>query len=162
MTGKSIGGLAFGVVATVLIATAIAYACGEQGCPLHQATAKDVKVEAKNLANGVVVTMTTDKPEVVKTLQAHFDKGGKGVADCGLSSASVEAKNLANGVVVTITTDKPDAVKTLQAHFANCGKDAHACGFAPGSDECKKAHESGSCSGHVAPEHGCSHGPEKK
>lgn len=162
MTGRSIIGLAIGVVAVAMIATATAFACGEQGCPLHQATAKDVKVETKNLANGVVVTMTTDKADVVKTLQAHFSNADKKFADCGLAVKSVDVKNVENGVVVTMTTDKPEAVKTLQAHFANCVKDAHACGFAPGSDECKKAHESGSCPGHDAAEHDCSHGTEKK
>jgi hypothetical protein len=159
MTRKSIIGLAIGVIAVAMTATA--YACGEKGCPLHQTTAKDVKVDVKNVANGVVLTMTTDKPEVVTTLQAHFANGGKNFADCGFAPASVEAKNVANGVVVTMTTDKPEAVKTLQAHFANCGKDGHACGFAPGSDECKKAHESGKCPGHDAGQ-GCPHGAEKK
>ena len=161
MTMKSIIGLAIGVIAVALIAAATAYACGEQGCPLHQTTAKDVKVEAKNVANGVVLTMTTDKPEVVKTLQAHFADRGKDAHDCGFAPGSMEVKNVANGVVVTMTTDKPEEVKTLQTHFANCGKDGHACGFAPGSEECKKAHESGKCPGHDA-EKSCPHGTEKK
>jgi hypothetical protein len=161
MAGKSIIGLVISVVMAALIATAIAYACGEKGCPLHQATAKDVKVEAKNVATGIVVTMTTDNPEVARTLQTHFADCDRDAHECGFASASMEVKNVANGIVVTMTTDKPEKVKALQDHFANCGKGNHSCGFAPGSEECKKAHESGACPGHDA-EHRCHHGAEKK
>ena len=92
MTRKSIIGLAVGVIAVALIATATAYACGEKGCPLHQATSKDVKVETKNVANGVVLTMTTDKPDEVKTLQAHFANCGKDGHACGFAPGSEECK----------------------------------------------------------------------
>ena len=157
MKGKRIIGLTLGLIAVALVATAIAYACGEPGCPLSQATSKDIKVEVKNVANGVVLTMTADKPEVVKTIQAHFADCGKEGHKCGLAAGSAEVKNIANGVVVTMTADKPEAVKAIQDHAANCGKNGLRCGMAPNSDACKKAHESGSCTGH-SPEGGCTHG----
>jgi len=154
MTRKSIVGLAAVVIAVALVAAAIAYACGEKSCPVQQTTAKDVKVEVKNIANGVVLTMTADKPEIVTTIQSHFADCGRDTRACGGASGSMEVKNVANGVVFTVTADNPEAVKTLQARFANCGKDGHACGFASGSEECRKAHESGACSGHSS-EHRC-------
>ncbi|MFW6106932.1 MAG: hypothetical protein ACOC8H_02105 [bacterium] len=66
-----------GVVVFGVLAAAIAYASngdGESGCRGHRGLAqmKDANFEVKNIANGVVITVTSEKPEVGKAIQARF------------------------------------------------------------------------------------------
>jgi hypothetical protein len=53
-----------------------------------QALLQGAKIEVKNLPNGVTVTVTSDKPEQVKAIQAHFANFGKPPAEksggCGM------------------------------------------------------------------------------
>ena len=143
MTKKILLGLVI-VLALAFLTGLSAYACGNNGnsgakthCPIAM---KGVEVEATNIANGVVLRITSDDPEVVKQIQER-----KPNCSCsGMKDVKCEVTNMVNGVTITITSEDPEVVKQIQEHRANCLKNGHK----EGSEECLKAHESGKCSGH--------------
>lgn len=57
------------------------------GCLMHMAANKDVKYEVTNIANGVTITITSDKPDVVKLIQESNAK-------CHEAHKSGDHKNL--------------------------------------------------------------------
>jgi hypothetical protein len=103
------------------------------------AALKDVLIEVTNIPNGVVVKMTSTKPEVAQALQARFMD---------------YAKTPAEGVRLTLVGYSPTGARTgvLEVN----GK-LH-CNHAEGSEECLKKHASGECQGH---EPGSKHGAQK-
>ena len=111
-----------------------AYACGNNGnggtkthCPIAM---KGVEVEATNIANGVVLRITSDDPEVVKQIQER-----KANCSCnGMKNVKCEVTNMVNGVTITITSEDPEVVKQIQERRANCLK--NGCRMNPGHAPC--------------------------
>jgi hypothetical protein len=120
--------------------------CDEGNCPGHEgataATAanpaalrgvnpQDVTFEVTNVPNGVLVKITSARPEVTRVLQARF-------ADYGRTAGRVASVRFA-GYSPRDGEARPAALElTGQLH----------CGHAEGSEACQKAHESGQCQGH--------------
>ena len=123
------------VVSTLVFFTGItAYACGNNcnsGAKTHCPIAmKGVEVEATNIANGVVLRITSDDPEVVKQIQEH-----KANCSCsGMKDVKCEVTNMVNGVTITITSEDPEVVKQIQERRANCLK--NGCRMNPGHAPC--------------------------
>jgi len=127
--------LSLAVALTFVFLTGLAaYACGNHGdsgakthCPIAM---KGVKVEATNIANGVMVKITSDDPEVVKQIQER-----KANCKCkGMKDVKCEVTNIVNGVTIRITSDDPDVVKQIQECRANCLK--NGCKMHPGRVPC--------------------------
>lgn len=99
--------------------------CGAKGCVCMM---EGVKREVANTANGVTITLTAEKADVVKALQGQLAKcpmGAKMGKGCCAAMEGVkrEVKNTENGAIVTMTSDKPETVKALQEKVAACGKE---------------------------------------
>jgi TusA-related sulfurtransferase len=122
------------------------YACGNNGhngkdCPMGM---KDAKFEVNKIDNGITITITSDKPEVVKQIQEHQANCKKDCQHNGMKDAKVEVNNLDNGVSVKITSDNPEVVKQIQEHQANCLKNGNKeC-----AKKCQELHKTGKCPGH--------------
>jgi hypothetical protein len=116
-----------------LLATPAALACGMEAsakasggheCP---ASMKGVQRTVTNLDNGARLELTSDDPDVVKTLQAHMAeerKAGGCCKDCPLSNAawSHKVENTDKGVVLTLTADSKDDIGKLQTAMASMTK----------------------------------------
>jgi len=139
--------LLIGVAVVALIAGGAVYAGGghgESACRGHKnmSLLKDANSEVTKTSEGLIVTVTSDKPQVVKAIQARLANFGKGCKD-----AKAEVTNTSKGLIITVTSDEPQILKAIQARFANFGKGRGPCGHVEGSEACKKARESGKCEG---------------
>ncbi len=112
-------------VLTVLAAIATAATCPKKGCVCMM---EGVKREVANTANGVTITLTAEKADVVKALQEKLAaclKDAKGCKGCCFAMEGVkhEVKNTDKGAIITLASDKPGTVKALQEKVAACGKE---------------------------------------
>lgn len=98
--------------------------CGAHGAKGLCALAKDAEMKVVNTASGVTLTLSSDKPEVVKSLQEHAAKCASKHADGGvgipMEGATVKATPTKDGVEMAFSSDKPEVVKALQEHMAQC------------------------------------------
>lgn len=130
------------VFTVVCLFGSIAYSCGncegKGNCP---AVMKDAKVEVTNLDNGITVQITSDNPEVIKTIQKH-----KGDCKCeGLKDVKFESKKTDNGIILTITSKDPEVAKQIQDQQANCYKNCQK----EGATACP-GKTSGKCTGKMS------------
>lgn len=97
MKGNKNIALSVGVVALAFVASAMVYASGgnaEGGCRGHRGASlmEDATFEVANTSKGVIITVTSEKPEVVKTIQARFANFGKQRGWRGHAEGSEECK----------------------------------------------------------------------
>jgi len=93
-----------------------------------------VKHVVANTAQGVTITFTAEKAEIVKALQEKMAACGKGEKAhagciCTMEGVKTTVANSEKGVVVTMTSDKPETVKAIQEKAGACMKgEAKGCG----------------------------------
>ena len=121
-------------ILAMVLATYVVMACGNgpqagAGCGMHGKMAagapmKGASMKVANTGNGVRITLTSDKPEVVKALQEHATQCATKRAEMGMgfpmTDAAIKATNLDNGVEISLSSDKSEVVTALQAHAAQC------------------------------------------
>jgi hypothetical protein len=121
---------------------ASAKASGGHDCPSKM---KGVQRAVTNLDNGARLELTSDDPDVVKTLQVHMagEKKEGCSKDCPLSNAAWTQKveNTDKGVVVTLTAESKDEIGKLQTALASMAKGGCGHMSEAGKGECphKKA-----------------------
>jgi len=71
---------------------------------------KDVKKRVEETENGMIVTMTSDNPQVVQKLQANKNKYQKN----GEKKIEHSVEDIANGIKITITTEDAQALERLR------------------------------------------------
>lgn len=133
------------ILATVL-ATYVVMACGHgpqagAGCGMHGkmgagAPIKGASMKVTNTGDGVKITLTSDKPEVVKALQEHASQCAARRAEMGMgfpmTDAVIKATNLDNGVEIALSSDKSEVVTALQAQAAQCAARRESAGMGRG------------------------------
>lgn len=93
-------------------AVLIAATCNPHCC----LKAKDVKITAVNIENGVEITFSSENPESVKMIQEKISSCSdtKGCKICGMKGIKRVVKKTENGAVMTLTSKKEAKVKELQ------------------------------------------------
>ncbi len=108
-------------------------------CRLDETLAKDVNIEKKETEKGIIVTMSSSKPEVVKKLQdtvgkcknemmhkEHTEHGGE---CCLMHMKDVKSvvTNIENGIKIEFTTENPKALESLKMKCkeSSCCKKEH-------------------------------------
>jgi len=97
---------------------------------------KGASMKVANTGNGVRITLTSDKPEVVKALQEHATQCATKRAEMGMgfpmTDAAIKATNLDNGVEISLSSNKSEVVTALQEHAAQCAAQREKGGMAQG------------------------------
>jgi len=108
-------------------------ATADEKCKHHESKCcewmKDAKVEISNIENGVIVKITSNKPDVIKLIQEH---AAKFVTECTHNTGKCDHKE-----------GSPECKKACE--IKKCGQAENKCGHEKSSGECKKAKESGKC-----------------
>jgi hypothetical protein len=98
--------------------------CGAHGAKGLCAIAQDAEMKVVNTVSGVTLTLSSDKPEVVKSLQEHAamcaSRHADGAMGIPMEGATVKATPTKDGVEMAFTSDKPEVVTALQKHMAQC------------------------------------------
>jgi len=144
-SSKTLTLMLIGLAVSGVFAVAIVYACdggGESGCQGHRNVAqmKDAKFEVKNTSNGVVIAVTSEKPEVAKAIQARFANFGKFREACGKDKCWEECKKAHEAG--ECKGHKGEG-KRHEGKGERKGHELKKHGHAEGSKGCEKAHESG-------------------
>jgi len=97
---------------------AMAESSSKEGCHAKMA------FEVINTTKGVKVEITSKDPEVVKTIQARFEKDAtlckKDCCAAVLAQAKSNVKSTRNGVKITVEGKTDEAVKAIQEHMGKC------------------------------------------
>lgn len=140
-----------GLIITVLIGTLalVAYATGNKGhsekghmlWSKYLQVAKDAEIEVTNIEDGVIITITSDNPDVIETVQQHWAKFRE------------DLKSANPGLHEEGSLECDEAHESGECSGHEPGEEHQHSesvkhGHQEGSEQCIEAHESGECTGH--------------
>ena len=159
MKDKKVVALLIGVVTLALFATVAVYASGkheEGGCRGHQGMSlmKDARFEVINTSDGVIIIVTSEKPEATKMIQARFANFGKCREASGHGEGSEDCKKAHESAKVM--TGNPGHIEGSEDCCGKCdAKASEDCCGKCGAEETKKSEGGCGMSGAKKSEGGC-------